>query len=70
MFNSRAFGVIASLALIAGVVALTGSAAAAPLPLFSFPVQEPPQVVQPAPLDEPEATFELPVTVSAEDPNV
>jgi lipoprotein-anchoring transpeptidase ErfK/SrfK len=60
MFNSRAFGVIASLALIAGVVALTGSAAAAPLPLFSFPVQEPPQVVQPAPSDEPEATFELP----------
>jgi lipoprotein-anchoring transpeptidase ErfK/SrfK len=60
MFNSRAFGVFASLAFIAGVVALTGSATAAPLPLFSFPMQEPPQAVQPAPSDEGETKFELP----------
>jgi lipoprotein-anchoring transpeptidase ErfK/SrfK len=63
MFNSRAFAsychrAFASLALIAGAVALTGSATAAPLPLFPFPIQEPPQAMQPS--DESEATFELP----------
>jgi lipoprotein-anchoring transpeptidase ErfK/SrfK len=56
-YSRRTF---ASLALVAGVVALTGSAAAAPLPLFPFAMPEPPQAVQPAPSDEPEATFELP----------
>ena len=63
MFNSRVFAsyrrrAFASLALIAGAVALTGSATAAPLPLFPFPIQEPPQAVQPS--DESETTFELP----------
>ena len=63
MFNSRVFAsyrrrAFASLALIAGAVAFTGSATAAPLPLFPFPIQEPPQAVQPS--DESEATFELP----------
>jgi lipoprotein-anchoring transpeptidase ErfK/SrfK len=63
MFNSRVFAcyrrrTFASLALIAGAVAFTGSATAAPLPLFPFPIQEPPQAVQPS--DESEATFELP----------
>ena len=56
-YSRRTF---ASLALVAGVVALTGSAAAAPLPLFPFAMPVPPQAVQPAPSDEPEATFELP----------
>jgi lipoprotein-anchoring transpeptidase ErfK/SrfK len=56
-FSRRAF---AGLALVAGAIALTGSAAAAPLPLFPFPMPEQPQAVQPAPSDEPEATFELP----------
>jgi lipoprotein-anchoring transpeptidase ErfK/SrfK len=63
MFNSRVFAcyrrrAFASLALIAGAVAFTGSATAAPLPLFPFPIQEPPQAVQPS--DESEATVELP----------
>jgi lipoprotein-anchoring transpeptidase ErfK/SrfK len=63
MFNSRVFAcyrrrAFASLALIAGAVAFTGSATAAPLPLFPFPIQEPPQAVQPS--DESETTFELP----------
>jgi lipoprotein-anchoring transpeptidase ErfK/SrfK len=65
MFNSRVFAsycrrTFASLALIAGAVAFTDSATAAPLPLFSFPIQEPPQAVQPQPSDESEAAFELP----------
>jgi lipoprotein-anchoring transpeptidase ErfK/SrfK len=65
MFNSRVFAscsrvAFVSLALIAGAVAFTGSATAAPLPLFSFPIQEPPQAVQPRPSDESDATFELP----------
>jgi lipoprotein-anchoring transpeptidase ErfK/SrfK len=57
MLRSRTF---ASLALIAGIVALTGSAGAAPLPLFPFAMPERPQAAQPAPSDEPEAAFELP----------
>src|SRR5579859_995831 len=56
MFRPRAF---ASLAFIAGAVALTGSAAAAPLPLFPFAMPEP-QAIQPAPSDEGDAPFELP----------
>jgi lipoprotein-anchoring transpeptidase ErfK/SrfK len=46
--------------LIAGVIALTGSAAAAPLPLFPFSSPGQPQAVQPAPSDESNAPFELP----------
>ena len=57
MFRSRTF---ASLALIAGVVVLTGAASAAPLPLFPFAMPEPPQAAAPSPSDEPAATFELP----------
>jgi lipoprotein-anchoring transpeptidase ErfK/SrfK len=60
MFNSRAFGIFASMAFVLGAVALTSSATAAPLPLFPFPMQDSPQAVQPAPSDEGEATFELP----------
>jgi lipoprotein-anchoring transpeptidase ErfK/SrfK len=48
---------MALVAFTAGVIALTGSAAAAPLPLFPF---EPPQAVQPSPSDEAVAPFELP----------
>ena len=51
---------LACLALTAGVIALTGSAAAAPLPLFPFAAPEPPQVTQPAPSDDAQAPFELP----------
>jgi lipoprotein-anchoring transpeptidase ErfK/SrfK len=46
--------------LTAGVVALAGSAAAAPFVLFPFATPEPPQAVQPAPSDEGDAPFELP----------
>jgi lipoprotein-anchoring transpeptidase ErfK/SrfK len=60
MFNSRAFGIFASMAFVVGAVALTSSATAAPLPLFPFPMQDSPRAVQPAPSDEGEATFELP----------
>jgi hypothetical protein len=47
-------------ALAAGVMALAGSAIAAPFPLFPFAMPEPPQAVQPTPSDEPDAPFELP----------
>jgi lipoprotein-anchoring transpeptidase ErfK/SrfK len=65
MFRTRAFACLcrhafASLALIAGAIALTGSAGAAPLPLFPFPMPEQSQAIQPAPSDEGEAAFELP----------
>jgi lipoprotein-anchoring transpeptidase ErfK/SrfK len=65
MFISRSFGsysrrAFASLALIAGAIAFSGSTSAAPRPLFPFPTEAPPQAVQPAPSDEGEATFELP----------
>src|SRR3984957_9652331 len=53
----RAF---ASLTFTAGLIVLTGSAAAAPLPLFPFAMPEPPQAVQPAPPVEGDAPFELP----------
>jgi lipoprotein-anchoring transpeptidase ErfK/SrfK len=56
MLRSRT---IASLALIAGVMAFTGTVSAAPLPLFPFAAPEP-QAVQPAPSDESDAPFELP----------
>jgi lipoprotein-anchoring transpeptidase ErfK/SrfK len=56
-YSRRAF---ASLAMIAGALALTSSAMAAPLPLFPFPVEAQPQAIQPAPSDEPDAPFELP----------
>jgi lipoprotein-anchoring transpeptidase ErfK/SrfK len=46
--------------LTAGVMVLAGSAIAAPYPLFPFAVPEPPQAVQRAPSDEPDAPFELP----------
>jgi lipoprotein-anchoring transpeptidase ErfK/SrfK len=46
--------------LAAGVMALAGSAIAAPFPLFPFAMPEPPQAVQPTPSDEPDAPFELP----------
>jgi len=63
MFRPRAYASCSSraihiVAFIAGVVALTGSAGAAPLPLFPFPMQEP-QAVQPVP-PEPDPAFELP----------
>ncbi len=48
-----------SLTLIAGAIALTGAATAAPLPLFPFPA-ETSQATQAAPSDEGDATFELP----------
>jgi lipoprotein-anchoring transpeptidase ErfK/SrfK len=64
MFNS---GILsrrhASLAFIAGLIALSGSAAAAPqapFPLFPFAAGEPPQATQPPPSDEADAPFELP----------
>jgi lipoprotein-anchoring transpeptidase ErfK/SrfK len=64
MFRSRELAsysrcAFASLTLIVGALALTGSAVAAPLPLFPFPA-EPSQAAQPAPSDEPETAFELP----------
>jgi lipoprotein-anchoring transpeptidase ErfK/SrfK len=64
MFDSSAFRsyprrALVAAALIAGVVGLTGQAAAAPLPLFPFPVPESNQA-QPAPSDEVDAPFELP----------
>ena len=46
--------------LTAGVMALAGSAAAAPFVLFPLATPEPPQAVQPAPSDEGDAPFELP----------
>jgi lipoprotein-anchoring transpeptidase ErfK/SrfK len=57
VFFSRAF---VAAALTAGVVALTGQAAAAPFPLLQFPMPEPSQAAQPAPSDEGDAPFELP----------
>jgi lipoprotein-anchoring transpeptidase ErfK/SrfK len=65
MFKSRDFAsywrrAFAASTLIAGVIALTGSAAAAPLPLFPFSSPGQPQAVQPAPSDESNAPFELP----------
>src|SRR5581483_6308215 len=53
----------AKVAFIAGLIALSGSASAAPLspfPLFPFAAPEPPQATQPAPSDEEAAPFELP----------
>ncbi len=59
MFNALSRRAFAGLAVIAG--ALTGSAAAAPLPLFPFAMPEPPQAVQPAaPSDDEAVPFELP----------
>ena len=55
-FFRRAF---AAAALTAGIFALSGQAAAAPLQLFPFPAPEP-QAAQGAPSDEQEAPFELP----------
>jgi lipoprotein-anchoring transpeptidase ErfK/SrfK len=65
MFRSRDFAsysrrAFAGLTLIAGAIALTGPAAAAPLPLFPFPTAEQPQAVQPSPSDESNAPLELP----------
>ena len=52
---------IALLALAAGVTAFSGSAAAAPLPLFPFVAPEQPAMAQPAPSDDQDAaTTELP----------
>ncbi len=53
----RAF---AAATLTAGIFAVSGQAAAAPLPLFPFRMQEPPQAAQPAPSNEEAAPFELP----------
>jgi len=63
MSDRRVFSrrVVAGLAFTAGLVAFTGSAAAAPLPLFPFAPMEAPQAVTPAPSDEADvAPFELP----------
>jgi lipoprotein-anchoring transpeptidase ErfK/SrfK len=62
MFDARVFFSrgLAAAALTAGAIALTGQAAAAPRPLFLFPMPEPPQAAQGAPSDETEAPFELP----------
>jgi lipoprotein-anchoring transpeptidase ErfK/SrfK len=51
---------LATAALTAGVIALAGSATAAPRPLFPLAMPEPPQAVQPEPSDERDAPFELP----------
>jgi lipoprotein-anchoring transpeptidase ErfK/SrfK len=52
---------IALVAFTAGVIAFTGSAAAAPLPLFPFVVAPGlPPMAQPAPSDNQDATTELP----------
>jgi len=58
MFEIRRAFVTAALG--AGVMALAGSASAAPRPLFPFAMPEPPQAAQPAPSDEGDAPFELP----------
>jgi lipoprotein-anchoring transpeptidase ErfK/SrfK len=47
-------------AFAAAIFALGGQAAAAPLPLFPFPMPESPQAARPAPSDEEAAPFELP----------
>src|ERR1700728_2321981 len=65
MFASNAFRpkirrAFATATLTAAVIALAGSAPAAPRPLFPFAMPEPPQAVQPAPSDEGDAPFELP----------
>jgi lipoprotein-anchoring transpeptidase ErfK/SrfK len=64
MFGSRDLAsysrcAVTGVALIAGAMALTTSAIAAPLPLFPFPA-EPSQATQAAPSDQGDATFELP----------
>jgi lipoprotein-anchoring transpeptidase ErfK/SrfK len=56
-FRPNARRAMALVAFTAGVIALTGSVAAAPLPMFPF---EQPQAVQPSPSDEAVAPFELP----------
>jgi len=56
-FLRRAF---VAATLTAGMMALSGHATAAPLPLFPFATPEPPQAAQPAPSDEEAAPFELP----------
>jgi len=66
MFNLGAFKpfsrhAIAFFAITAGAIAFSGSAAAAPLPLFPFTgAPEQPPMAQPAPSDDQDATTELP----------
>jgi lipoprotein-anchoring transpeptidase ErfK/SrfK len=65
MFASSAFRpkirrAFAAAAFTAAVIALAGSATAAPRPLFPFAMPKPSQAVQPAPSDEGDTPFELP----------